>query len=341
MRLEGRFFDGASSRSHRASVLVEDGCARVEGASGDALLPAVELERLEFSSRVGNTPRFLRFPGGGSFETDDNDAVDRLSAPSSSVGGFAHRLESKLRYVLIGLLVAVAFVWGSVQWGVPALARIAAFSLPAEVTGHAERMALEIMDRQLFEPSRLPQEEQARLLAVFAPLTEDAAQDPPVRVLFRAAAGPLGANALALPAGTVVLTDPLVQLAQHDEELVGVLAHEIGHIRHRHAMRSSLQASFVGLVATLVVGDVSSVSSIVTALPLILTQLGYSRAFEREADQYAVETLRRHGIGTQPFVDILQRLDPSGDEKGAYLSTHPPTPERVRRILSGAKGLTP
>lgn len=336
MRLEGCYFDGNSSRRHRASVLVEGGLVRVEGGAGEILHPALALDRVEFSSRVGNTPRFLRFAGGASFETADNDAVDRLLAQRAPGSGLAHRLESKLRFVLLGLVLTVAFVGGSVHWGVPALARMAAFALPAELNAHAESMVLEILDRQLLEPSRLPEEEQARLRAAFAPLVQEGAAGVAVRVVFRDAASTIGANALALPAGTVIFTDQFVRRAQHEEELVGVLAHEIGHVAHRHAMRASLQSSLLGLLATLIVGDISTVSSAVTAIPVMLTQLGYSRDFEREADLNAVESLRRHGISPQRLVDILQRVDPDADGKGGYLSTHPPTPERVRLILSAA-----
>ena len=333
MRLEGRFFDGSSSRSHRASVVVENDLLRVEGGAGEALHPPCELGCVEFSSRVGNTPRFLRFPGGASVETADNDAVDRLLARRAPASGLAHRLESKLRYTLVGLAFTVAFVWACVQWGVPALARVAAHALPVELNAHAETVVLELLDRQLLKPSRLPAQEQARLLASFSPLMTEG---PPVRVLFRDAAGTIGPNALALPAGSIIFTDQFVQRAQHDEELIGVLAHEIGHVSHRHAMRASLQASFIGLLSTLVVGDISSVSSAVTALPLMLTQMGYSRDFEREADRHAVATLRRHGIDPQRLVDILLRVDPDADETAGYFSTHPPTPERVRLILSAA-----
>lgn len=334
MRLEGRFFDGNSSRSHQASVVVEDELLRVEGAAGETLHPPCESDCVEFSSRVGNTPRFLRFPGGASFETADNEAVDRLLVRRAPASGLAHRLESKLRYALVGLVLTVAFVWGCVQWGVPALARVAAYALPVELNAHAETVVLDLLDRQLLKPSRLPPQEQARLLAVLSPLMREGVA---VQVVFRDAAGTIGPNALALPAGTVIFTDQFVQRAQHDEELVGVLAHEIGHVVHRHAMRASMQSSLIGLLATLIVGDISSVSSAVTALPLMLTQLGYSRDFEREADRHAVATLRRHGISPQRLIDILQRVDPDTDEKGGYVSTHPPTPERVRLILSAAE----
>jgi Zn-dependent protease with chaperone function len=332
MRVEGQFFDGATSRRQRAWLVVEGGAVQLEGEAG-ALIAPLPLAELKLSSRIGNTPRFIHWPDGARFETADNDAIDRLAAACSPRAGLAHRLESRLRYVAIGLVITIAFVWAGVHWGVPALARMAAFALPTQVNQHADRLVLELLDRQLLAPSRLPDEEQARLLAVFEPFMQDAGNGESLRVLFRDGRDGVGANALALPAGTIVFTDQLVRLAQHDEELLGVLAHEIGHVVHRHAMRSSIQASTLGLLVAVVVGDISSVSSAVTALPLLLTELGYSRRFEREADLFALEHLRRHGIHPQRFARILQRLDPSRDERGAYLSTHPPTPERIRLIL--------
>jgi Zn-dependent protease with chaperone function len=333
MQIAGRYFDGTSSRRREATLLRDGGWLRVEGADG-ALHAPVALASVEISARLGHTPRVLRFPGGASFETDDNEAVDRLAPARGVTRGLVHRLESRLRYVLIGLLVTIAFVWGSVQWGVPALARLVAFSLPARVHAQADRLVLELLDRQMLAPSRLAEAEQARLHALFAPYAGEAGEGRAIRVLFRDAGASIGANALALPAGTIVITDQLTELAQHDEELIGVLAHEIGHVAHRHAIRRSIQASAMGLLGAMVVGDVSSVSSAATALPLILTELGYSRAFEREADRHAVDTLRRHAIDPARLATLLQRLDASKDEKGAYLSTHPPTQERVRLILA-------
>ncbi len=333
MEIGGRYFDGASSRRRPASLHCIDGRVEVTGPDG-VLRGPLALARVQVSSRIGNTPRFLRFPDGGCFETDDNDAVDDLLGRHRLGAGLAHRLESRLRYAVVGLLVAIAFVWGGVQWGVPALARTVAFALPAEVHAEADRMVLELLDGQLLKPSRLDAAEQARLQALFTPFAA-AAREHTIRVLFRDAADTIGPNALALPGGTIVFTDQLVRLARHDEELVGVLAHEIGHVVHRHAMRRSIQASTMGLVAAMIVGDVSSVSSAVTALPLILTELGYSRDFEREADRHAVETLRAHGLDPSRLAEMLERLDDSGDETGSYLSTHPPTPERVRAIRGG------
>lgn len=341
MAIAGTWFSGAGSRPQAATLTLAEGLVSVQ-ADGVALAGPVALAEVVVSSRLGNTPRFLRFPGGASFETADNDGIDRLLAPLRPHHGLVHRLESSLRYVLLGLVVTVAFVWGAVRYGIPALAEATAFSLPPSLNRQIGDGALELLDGELLAPSRLAADDQARLRARFAPLLAAAAMQP-LRVEFRDAARSLGANALALPSGTIVFTDQLVHLAGRDEELLAVLAHEIGHIERRHALRQVLQASALGLVAMAVTGDVSSVSSAVAAIPVLLTQLGYSREFELEADRYAAELLPRHGIAVSHLGTMLARLEATPDAaRGAgkdgggrwqdYLSTHPATAERLREL---------
>uniref|UniRef100_UPI0032DF0424 M48 family metallopeptidase n=1 Tax=Azotobacter salinestris TaxID=69964 RepID=UPI0032DF0424 len=338
----GTWFGGANSRPQSARLTLADGRISV-CADGVVLAGPLALAQLTVSSRLGSTPRFLRFPDGGSFETADNDGVDRLLVPLRPHHGLLHRLESSLRHVLLGLVVTVAFVWGAVRYGIPTLAEVTAFSLPPALNRQIGDGALELLDSRAFAPSTLAVAEQARLRARFAALLASAATQP-LRIEFRDAARSLGANALALPSGTIVFTDQLVRLAERDEELMAVLAHEIGHIERRHALRQVLQASALGLVAMAVTGDVSSVSSAVAAIPVLLTQLGYSRAFEHEADRYGAGLLARHGIDTSHLGVMLSRLENSRDcvrhgdcESPAggwqdYLSTHPPTAERLQRL---------
>ena len=75
----------------------------------------------------------------------------------------------------------------------------------------------------------------------------------------------LKANAFALPSGIVVLTDELEALAQHDDELSAVFAHEIGHVVHRHSMRMVIQHSASALLMLGLLGDVNSATSVVAA----------------------------------------------------------------------------
>jgi Zn-dependent protease with chaperone function len=144
----------------------------------------------------------------------------------------------------------------------------------------------------------------------------------------------VGANALALPSGIIVMTDDLVELAQHDDELVAVLAHEIGHVRGRHALRQLLQTAGVSALALAVLGDVSSISGLASAIPALL-QAKHSRDFEREADVFAKQWLMKNNIAPERFDAILCRLDAAvgsavSSDVLDYMSSHPPTSERAR-----------
>ena len=129
----------------------------------------------------------------------------------------------------------------------------------------------------------------------------------------------------------MVVTDPLVELAASDSELIAVLAHEIGHLRQRHSLRRLLQASATTVLVIAITGDIGSVASLAAALPTVLLQSRYSRDFEREADDFALDYMKRRGIPTQSLGDILLRMEKerAGSDVPDYLSTHPSTRERA------------
>ncbi len=354
---DGDFYDGSSSRRTPAE-LHHLGSNLLVQAESRSLLPATAIEEVEISSRLGNTPRYLGFPGGATFETGDNDAIDRLLTKLgvSSRALLLHRLESHKRFILVSLLLVVLFVWSLVQYGIPAMSRSVAFSLPPSASAMVGEGVLEFLDHQLFSPSGLSQQRQTEIRAAFAPTIERYRGAFDIEVLFRRGER-VGANAMALPSGTIIFTDELVTLAQDDRELVAVLAHEIGHVRGRHSLRQAIQSSVFSLLIVSTTGDVSALSSLVTTIPVILAELGYSRDFEREADRFALKVMQESRIPPHLFIDILQRIErshfcgdaagkggkpetacrelPAGDEHGVgdYLSTHPPTAERARLFM--------
>jgi Zn-dependent protease with chaperone function len=328
--IAGKYFDGTSSKGAAASfALGADGIARVHGLHHKIEAPIGEIE---ISDRVGNIARRLAFPGGGVFESTENDAIDEALAQSRIKlrAGWVHRLESRWRLVL-GALVAVAFLsFAFVQWGVPALANQVARMLPTEVDQRIGMGTLETFDRIMFQPSRLPAEKRASLRHRFTDMTGSLDDAHVYRLEFRRSEA-IGANAFALPSGIVVVTDELVDLSKADDEVIAVLAHEIGHVRGRHALRQMLQAAGVSALAVALLGDLSSISGILSAAPALLTAK-QSRDFEREADTFAKQWLRDHHVAESNFDAILCRM--SG-EKGrskdsvAFFASHPATAERA------------
>ena len=189
------------------------------------------------------------------------------------------------------------------------------------------------MDKLLFAPSDLPEEKQEHLRLLFNNTKQGIPKEYDFLLALRKSPK-LGANAFALPSGIVVVTDKLVQLAKNDNELIGIFAHEMGHVVHRHALRNLLQDSAIVLVIAGITGDISSVSSLAAGLPVILVQRKYSRSFEREADLFAMKYMKQHKIPPRHLADILLRLQEQRKTGNGldYLSTHPATEKRVKEL---------
>ena len=146
----------------------------------------------------------------------------------------------------------------------------------------------------------------------------------------------IGANAVALPNGTVIATDELVNVAKTDQQVLAVLAHEIGHVHHRHGLRMALESSTVLLLMSAYLGDVTQLTNLSAALPGVYAQAHYSRDNETEADTFARRYMDQAGIPHHDFADILRTLQkqfgPDPNHGLQYLSSHPPTTERIHRF---------
>lgn len=329
--IAGMFYDGASARAHAATMLA--------GAAGDVRVYLADREvnfaaaQVRVAPRVGTSARSVYFDTGAKFETRDNDGIDHAFARTgvATGAGFVHGLETHKRYIAIAVVATILSTLVIVKLGIPAAAKSVAFALPAKTNGLVGQGALSVLDKML-APSDLDALTQEKYRAHFAAMTA-AVAEPGVdyRLLFRRG-GRVGANAFALPSGTVIVTDELIALAKHEYEVVAVLAHEIGHVRNRHGLRHALQGSAIALAALAITGDVSSTSYAIAALPTLLVNAQYSQAFEREADAYARQYLRARRIDGAHFQNFMRRLDAAqggAPEWARYLASHPPTQERV------------
>jgi len=236
-------------------------------------------------------------------------------------------------WLLILPVLALAALVAAYVYGIPLVATALAMRLPTTVTDTLGRETLAALDRQVFTASALPRERQQSLEAAFRQLEMPPGSSASYRLEFRKS-DEVGANAMALPSGTIVVTDGLVALAQDDREILGVLAHEAGHVERRHGLRGIVQNSLMGIVVAWIVGDVSALAP---AAASALLEASYSRDLEREADTFAVEVMRANNIPLENLANILRRLESSGGASGMssalrYLSTHPATAERIAQL---------
>ena len=335
----GKYYDGKTSvQTDVVCNVYDSGTVHVEKADDHNRIVTMPLSDLDISARVAGTPRYLKFPGGAKLETLENDTVDKLLKRFGRTSWLdrVHLLESRFKYVLVGLVFLLVFFWGSVQYGIPWAARIIANMLPPSILNVASQQTLSMLDRAMLSTTELGADTRERLKAHFQPLITSHANYNLV-IIFRKGGG-LGANAFALPDGTIIFTDEMVDLAEHDQELSAVLAHEIGHVVQRHGMRTIVQDSLLSFAILAITGDITGSSELFIGLPVLLTEMAYSRDFEREADQYALAYMQDHAIDLQHFANLMRRIEKEagGDKNDGkkkwvnYLSTHPMTEERLK-----------
>ncbi|MEH6649379.1 MAG: M48 family metallopeptidase [Motiliproteus sp.] len=345
--------EATPAEDHQASetgTAVETGAAVEIGAIVDTKSTVqtsrIDQQRVTISSRLANSPRYLNFPDGSVIETLDNDRVDdwierfRRDGLSNKTNGWLHRLESNLKFVLLALVVTVTVVWGTLQFGAPAAANAIAKALPAELLDRASQETLYFLEKHWLQPTNLSVQRQQQLQQHFSEAISSHS-GLRIRVSFRDGAV-MGANAFALPDGHIIFTDQIVKLAQHDDELLAILGHEIGHVEHRHSQRRLIQNSLFIFVLAMITGDMSGTSELVLGLPVLFAELAYSRANETEADLYALTFLQQRNISPHRFNDLMLRLQAASDQKKGrsgeennwqrYLSSHPVTKERIQRF---------
>jgi Zn-dependent protease with chaperone function len=336
--LQGNYFDGVRPIGSPGTLTVAGERVTLHAGSSSEDHNA---SGLLVSPRIGRSERFVALPGGGQFQCPDDALLDTLPQEVSSEGPIAW-LEQHWPVAIACIVLIAGLLTGGYLYGLPLAADRVAARVPIESEQALGEESLNFLERvRLLTPTGLDEAAQQRLHQQFAALTRGMRFEHQYRLELRS--GRLGANAMALPGGIVVLTDELVALSASEDEVLAVIAHEIGHVELRHALRQLLGNSAVAVTLATMTGDAASLGTAVTGLPVTLAQLQYSREFERAADDYALELMRSHGLSPLAFASMLERLAArhgTETEGPAFLSTHPVTAERIARIRAAAQSGT-
>ena len=323
MGIAAIYFDGKTSRRYAVELSHANGVISIVGdinrsyAVGEVQV----LERLRSSSHK------LAFSDGAYLEVSDGVGFSDLLVAIDHRDPIAVRLQRSWRGVLIACVVTLTALVLSYLYGLPAASEAIAKRLPEEAQLAIGRETLDFLDKHMLAPSALPGEHQQAIINRFKTLALPKEGIPTHEILFRKST--IGPNAFALPSGQIVMTDEMVNLLGNDDAVMGVLAHELGHLHERHLLRRIIQGSVVGLVTTALFGDASS---IVAAIPTVMLDLKYSRDAEREADIYAIAMMKANGISLSGLSLTFEKLGEKSLALNAYLSSHPSAVERIDRI---------
>jgi len=358
--ISGYWFEANSSTRHAARINVHD--SHYTLSVDEQVRLQGDVHEFDVSDRMGSMARRLSWPDGAVFETTDNDAVDEFLRHTNHRGArtlVLHHFERSWRWVVVGIVVAIGVSFASIRWGLPAAAEHIADALPVSAHETVSIGTMATLDKIMLEPSNLDAAKKTEIRERFDKLTNAVhSNDFTLTLHFRNMLGT--PNAFALPGGDIVVTDALVNLVQHPDELDSVMLHEIGHVLEHHGMQHVVQASALSLVLALALGDLSGIGEVAVGVPVFLLQSSYSRKSEAEADEFAFSEMAELGKDPKHFADIIIRLSEFGDRRkirkeaeredtdpeseseespGDYFSSHPDSRKRAQRALEVSREL--
>lgn len=365
MTFNAIYYRADSSRPEETTVSVgEDGYLVI---SADGSRTAVR--ELDVRARIANTQRKIILPENRLLETYDNNIVDTIVSQwglSAEQHG-AFRLESSLRFAAISVVGIVAIATLGYLYGLPWASHKITQLIPISIDNMIGKQIFPQIDDAVLSETELSAQRQQELHELFEKLlissldgdarltplktgtdtgpatTDNLNDEPPRRVyqlLFRDSI--LGANAFAIPDATIVVLDDLAQQL-NDDEIASIFLHEIAHVKERHTMQLLVRQSGIAAFFFALSGDASYSAGLVTSMPIVLSQMSYSREFETQSDTFALQQMLAMDIPPIAFANAMKKISQQGTEEAHqhqdedrslidFFASHPATSARIARF---------
>jgi Zn-dependent protease with chaperone function len=321
------FLDGSSSRRRDVTLKLAETCEVLDGEDVIAKWPYADMRRADGPT---GTLRLMCISA---------PLLARLEIRDPALAAEIERRSSSLDADLPGAKGVTVIV----AWSVAALVSIvlmvlfvvpmAADRLTPLVPYAVEKRIGEVVDKQVKVIFDGKQCENPEGKAAFIKLVDMLRQAGGIDATADAAViANDTANAIALPGGKIYVFDGLLAKAENVDELAGVIAHELGHVKNRDGLRGLIYNGGTSFLIGLLFGDVTGSSAIIFA-SRELFQASHSRDSERSADQTTIDIMRKLGRSPKPMGEFLLRV--TGKEKGkglALISSHPLSEDRLARM---------
>ncbi|MEM9546483.1 MAG: M48 family metallopeptidase [Bacteroidota bacterium] len=148
-------------------------------------------------------------------------------------------------------------------------------------------------------------------------------------------------NAFALPGGQVFITAALYGRLENEDQLAGVLGHEIGHVIHRHGAERMAKSGFIqGLIQSVLIGSggdgsIAQIANVVGQY----SSMKYGREQELESDDFGVRLMVEAGYNAENLIGVMDILEEAsgGSKRPEFQSTHPSPENRRAKIREAIK----
>lgn len=319
MQCKASFFNGVNSKKSIYTLEIYSDHIFVQEKN-----ITIDFDDVKISKKLKGVPQTITLKDGSFFTLERHCTVQT---------GFITKLESRYLYSILALFVLIGFITFSLTIGSNSTTKLIANMLPKHTLDRISEKTIEQLKQEGYiKKSHLPLKTKEYIkehLKIITPKNVHIKLHFVTSNLFKA-------NAFALPSGDIFITDSLISLEKDKKYrgILGILAHEVGHVKQKHALRNIVKTSISAVVIGYFVGDFSH---IVTITATGLMNLSYSREFEMEADNEAIDMLRKNYISIKPLIDIFQALQKRSPKTNPFISTHPMFKQRITNFTTSMK----
>lgn len=159
----------------------------------------------------------------------------------------------------------------------------------------------------------------------------------PYRFDFHVLADPQTVNAFALPGGQIFITIALLKRLESEDQIAGVLGHEIGHVVNRHSAEHMAQQGLLqGIAQGVLVGtsDGGMSTGQIASVVANMVSMKYGRDDELESDKYGLHYMKNAGYQPEQMIRVMEILDEAsgGQRQSEFSSSHPSPQNRIAKI---------
>ena len=276
MEISGKLYLSGQSKSLPAVLLGFNGGFWLQSNSKEINLE-VHPDKMIIQAPVGSLPYKILLAEGHLFEAENNQETKEFleCCEKPNAESWLGYLEQKKTVIFIGIIMMAALVITVPRYILPWAGDQVANWIPHSWLMMAGDKTLAILDESFFSPSELALQDQEKLTHEFNRMASLVLKDQTARLVFRQSEE-IGPNAFALPGGVVVLTDELVEIAEDQAGVIGVLAHELGHVHLKHPARRLVRSLMALALVSLIFDDAATFAEELAAVSGSLISLAYT-----------------------------------------------------------------
>jgi predicted Zn-dependent protease len=213
----------------------------------------------------------------------------------------------KMRYglMILALVVIPPFIFAIWVYAIPAMTNAVADRIPTE---WEERLGQNYFQALFKESLKKPDPKMQKALDTISKRLLATVPDQPYQ--FRIYVHPSKmVNAMALPGGTIIVFQGLINVTDTPEELAGVLAHEFQHVLKRHSTRGIIRSEAIHLFGLIISGNSDSMTNVILQAGSMLEFLSFSRKLESQADNEGMKMMLAAQVDPQGMVRVFESLE--------------------------------